>query len=153
MKFETNAALLMLLSTAAAHPDAVKVHKRGLLQRSAKFRREVPQEHSHERFLTGVEAALNLNNVDEVQAAVFALLGNAAAAQGAGKVEDLDCLQQRIADQAFTNAQEAGDLEGATNALIFRTLVRHLVDLPLRLGDHWQNADSVHRRGTRVPSV
>ena len=100
MKFETNAALLMLLGVAAARPDAVKMHKRGL-RASAKFRREVPQEHSHERFLTGVEAALNLNNVDNVQAAVFALLGNAAAAKGAGDVEDLDCLQQRIADQAF----------------------------------------------------
>ena len=115
----------MMLGAASARPDAVKMHKRGL-QRSAKFRREVPQEHSHERFLTGVEAALNLNNVD--QAAVFALLGNAAAAAGAGQVEDLDCLQQRVADQAFTNAQEAGDLEGATNALIFRTLVRPHVD-------------------------
>ena len=127
MRFETNAALLMMLGAASARPDAVKMHKRGL-QRSAKFRREVPQEHSHERFLTGVEAALNLNNVDQVQAAVFALLGNAAAAAGAGQVEDLDCLQQRVADQAFTNAQEAGDLEGATNALIFRTLVRPHVD-------------------------
>lgn len=67
---------------------------------------------------------MNLNNVDKVQAAVFALLGNAAAAAGAGQVEDLDCLQQRVADQAFTNAKAAGDLEGQTNALIFRTLVR-----------------------------
>ncbi|KAK7756751.1 hypothetical protein SLS62_001194 [Diatrype stigma] len=124
MKFETNAALLMLLGVASARPDAVKMHKRSLVN-SAKFRREVPQEHSHEKFLTGVEAALNLNNVDEVQAAVFALLGNAAAGAGAGKVEDLDCLQQRVADQAFTNAKEAGDLEGQTNALIFRTLERN----------------------------
>lgn len=130
MKFETNAALLMLLGVAAARPDAVKMHKRGL-RNSAKFRREVPQEHSHERFLSGVEAALNLNNVDEVQAAVFALLGNAAAAAGAGLVEDLDCLQQRIADQAFTNAKAADDLEGQTNALIFRTLERNTASVGL----------------------
>ena len=62
-------------------------------------------------------------NVDNVQAAVFALLGNAAAAAGAGDVQDLDCLQQRIADQAFTNAKAANDVEGMTNALIFRALV------------------------------
>jgi hypothetical protein len=70
-----------------------------------------------------VGLALDLNNVDNVQDPVFALLGNAAAAEGAGDVEDLDCLQQRVADQAFTNAKEAGDVEGMTNALIFRTLV------------------------------
>lgn len=69
--------------------------------------------------------ALNLNNVDNVQDPVFALLGNAAAAAGAGLVEDLDCLQQRIADQAFTNAKEISDVEGMTNALIFRTLERN----------------------------
>lgn len=84
---------------------------------------EQTEEHSHEQFLTGVGAALDLNNVDQVQDPVFALLGNAAAAAGAGNVEDLDCLQQRVADQAFTNAKAAGDVEGMTNALIFRALV------------------------------
>jgi hypothetical protein len=64
-----------------------------------------------------------LNNVDKVQDPVFALLGNKAAAAGAGDVTDLDCLQQRVADQAFTNAKAAGDVEGMTNALIFRALV------------------------------
>lgn len=81
------------------------------------------EEHSHEQFLTGVGAALNLNNVDNVQDPVFALLGNAAASVGAGDVEDVDCLQQRVADQAFTNAKEVGDVEGMTNALIYRALV------------------------------
>ncbi|RYP73596.1 hypothetical protein DL771_003484 [Monosporascus sp. 5C6A] len=124
MKFETNAAVVMMLGVAAARPDAMRMHKGGL-RGSAKFRREVPQEHSHDRFVIGVKEALNLNNVDQVQDPIFALLGNAAAAQGAGLVEDLDCLQQRVADQAFTNAKEAGDLEGMTNALIFRTLERN----------------------------
>lgn len=68
-------------------------------------------------------AALNLNNVDNVQDPVFALLGNKAAAAGAGDVTDLDCLQQRVADQAFTNAKAAGDVDGMANALIFRALV------------------------------
>ncbi|KAI5922557.1 hypothetical protein F4810DRAFT_720953 [Camillea tinctor] len=123
MKFTTSTALMVLVGVAAARPDAVKLLRKA--HGSGKFRREVPQEHSHEKFLSGVEAALNLNNVDNVQAAVFALLGNAAAAAGAGDVQDLDCLQQRIADQAFTNAKAANDVEGMTNALIFRALERN----------------------------
>ncbi|OTA69116.1 hypothetical protein K449DRAFT_321997, partial [Hypoxylon sp. EC38] len=116
-----------MLGVAAARPDAVRLFRknRHALSSSAKFRREVPQEHSHNKFLTGVGEALNLNNVDQVQDPVFALLGNAAAAQGAGLVEDLDCLQQRVADQAFTNAKEAGDVDGMANALIFRALERN----------------------------
>ncbi|KAI1079132.1 hypothetical protein F5B20DRAFT_179998 [Whalleya microplaca] len=127
MKFETSAALLVMLGAASARPDAVKIYKKGgaLVRSPLKYKREVPQEHSHEQFLTGVEAALNLNNVDKIQGAVFGLLGNAAAAAGAGNVKDLDCLQQRIADQAFTNAKAANDVEGMTNALIFRALERN----------------------------
>lgn len=127
MKVETSAALLAMLGVAAARPDAVRLFRknRHTVGASAKFRREVPQEHSHNKFLTGVGEALNLNNVDQVQDPVFALLGNAAAAQGAGLVEDLDCLQQRVADQAFTNAKEAGDVDGMANALIFRALERN----------------------------
>lgn len=125
MKVETSAALLAMLGVAAARPDAVRLFKnRHAVGASAKFRREVPQEHSHNKFLTGVRDALNLNNVDQVQDPVFALLGNAAAAQGAGLVQDLDCLQQRVADQAFTNAKAANDVDGMANALIFRALVR-----------------------------
>lgn len=125
MKVETSAALLVMLGVASARPDAVRLFRkpRHAVGASAKFRREVPQEHSHEKFLTGVGVALNLNNVDQVQDPVFALLGNAAAAAGAGKVTDLDCLQQRVADQAFTNAKAAGDVDGMANALIFRALV------------------------------
>ena len=43
-------------------------------------------EHSHEKFLTSVATSLNKNNPDEIVDPVFALLGNAAAAQGAGKI-------------------------------------------------------------------
>jgi len=39
--------------------------------------REVPQEHSHEQFLTTVTTSLNLNNPDQIQDSVFGLLGNA----------------------------------------------------------------------------
>ncbi|XXG94329.1 hypothetical protein Hte_000583 [Hypoxylon texense] len=127
MKVETSAALLVMLGAASARPDAVRLFRkpRHAVGASAKFAREVPQEHSHEKFLTGVGEALDLNNVDQVQDPVFALLGNAAAAAGAGLVTDLDCLQQRVADQAFTNAKEANDVDGMANALIFRALERN----------------------------
>ncbi|KAJ3573210.1 hypothetical protein NP233_g2574 [Leucocoprinus birnbaumii] len=88
-------------------------------------RREVPQEHSHEKFLTSVRTSLNLNNPDGIQDPVFGLLGNAAAAAGAGKITDLDCLQQATADQAFTNAKQAGDVDGQVAALIYRALERN----------------------------
>jgi hypothetical protein len=56
---------------------------------------------------------------------VFGLLGNAAAAGGLGKLTDANCLQQATADQAFTNAKAAGDVDGQVSALIFRTLERN----------------------------
>jgi len=37
----------------------------------------------------------------------------------------IDCLQQNIADRAFTNAKAAGDIEGQTFALIYRALERN----------------------------
>ncbi|KAF8176984.1 hypothetical protein BJ912DRAFT_691910 [Pholiota molesta] len=92
---------------------------------SAPIRREVPQEHSHEQFLTTVRASLNLNNPDGIQDPVFGLLGNAAAAGGAGKITDATCLQQATADQAFTNAKAAGDVNGQVAALIYRALERN----------------------------
>ncbi|OBZ71158.1 hypothetical protein A0H81_08734 [Grifola frondosa] len=92
---------------------------------AAPIRREVPQEHSHEPILTSVRASLNLNNPDQIVDPVFALLGDAAAAAGAGDVTDLACLQQVVADQAFTNAKAAGDVDGMVNALIFRALERN----------------------------
>lgn len=67
-------------------------------------RREVPQgdhtllrtppllipsntEHSHEQFITSVRASLNLDNPDSIGDPIFALLGNAAAAQGLGGLD------------------------------------------------------------------
>ncbi|KDQ25824.1 hypothetical protein PLEOSDRAFT_1066864 [Pleurotus ostreatus PC15] len=92
---------------------------------SAPVRREVPQEHSHEPFLVSVRSSLNLNNPDGIVDPVFGLLGNAAAANGAGRIADATCLQQATADQAFTNAKAAGDIQGQVDALIFRALERN----------------------------
>lgn len=87
------------------------------------------QEHSHEAQLRAVRTLLQANNPNQIQDPVFGLLGNAAAAAGAGKitvsdfaltcparlikyrVQDLDCLQMFTADQAFTNAKAANDVE------------------------------------------
>ncbi|KZO91708.1 hypothetical protein CALVIDRAFT_541606 [Calocera viscosa TUFC12733] len=89
------------------------------------LRREVPQEHSHQPFLTSVQTSLQLNNPDGITDSVFGLLGDAAAAAGAGKITDMDCLQQATADQAFTNAKAAGDVQGQVDALIYRALERN----------------------------
>lgn len=43
-------------------------------------------EHSHEPFLTSVRASLNSNNPAKIVDPVFGLLGNAAAAGGAGAI-------------------------------------------------------------------
>ncbi|KAG9021934.1 hypothetical protein FS837_006854, partial [Tulasnella sp. UAMH 9824] len=91
----------------------------------AMMKREVPQEHSHEKYLTSVRASLSKNNPDGIVDPVFGLLGNAAASQGLGKITDPDCLQQATADQAFTNAKAAGDVQGQVDALIFRALERN----------------------------
>uniref|UniRef100_A0A093UUP2 Uncharacterized protein n=1 Tax=Talaromyces marneffei PM1 TaxID=1077442 RepID=A0A093UUP2_TALMA len=88
-------------------------------------RREVPQEHSHEQFLTTVRASLAVNNPAKIQDPVFALLGNTAAAKGAGSITDINCLQQAVADQAFTNSKAAKDVKGMTAALVYRTLERN----------------------------
>ncbi|CAG5184858.1 uncharacterized protein ALTATR162_LOCUS11117 [Alternaria atra] len=104
---------LTLIGAAAAHPAAFRT------------KREVPQEHAHRNVNLAVNTLLKLNNPDNIQDSVFALLGAKAAAQGAGDIADADCLQQAVADQAFTNAKEAGDVEGMTMALIYRTLERN----------------------------
>lgn len=88
-------------------------------------KREVPQEHSHRDINLAVTTVLNLNNPDEIQDPIFGLLGAAAAATGAGNIADPDCLQQATADQAFTNAKAAGDIDGLVAALLFRTLERN----------------------------
>jgi hypothetical protein len=89
------------------------------------IRREVPQEHSHQPFLTSVQASLVKNNPAGIVDSVFGLLGNAAAAAGLGKITDVNCLQQATADQAFTNAKAAGDVQGQVDALIYRALERN----------------------------
>ncbi|CAK7222391.1 hypothetical protein SBRCBS47491_004850 [Sporothrix bragantina] len=87
--------------------------------------REVPQEHSHNRFLDLVRTSLATNNPQNIQDPVFGLLGNAAAAAGAGTVTNTDCLQQATADQAFTNAKAAGDIPGMAGALLYRAIERN----------------------------
>lgn len=87
--------------------------------------REVPQEHSHEAILRAANVALKLNNPDNIQDAVFGLLGNAAASAGRGKIQDPDCLQTATADRAFTNAKAANDVAGMTAALQYRALERN----------------------------
>src|ERR1700761_761947 len=113
MKHEI-AAILLIVGLSTASPFAHQSHKR-----------EVPQEHSHNHFLDLVRTSLNLNNPKGITDPVFGLLGNAAAAGGAGQVTDLDCLQQETADQAFTNAKGAGDLVGMAGALVYRALERN----------------------------
>ncbi|KAH7355381.1 hypothetical protein BKA65DRAFT_475821 [Rhexocercosporidium sp. MPI-PUGE-AT-0058] len=118
MKYETATVLLAFLGLASAAPT--------------KLRREVPQERSHEKFLTSVRASLNLDNPDEIQDPVFGLLGNAAAAKGAGKITNLDCLHQATADRAFTNAKAAGDVQAQVDALIFAALERNTGSVGLK---------------------
>ncbi|KAF7290363.1 hypothetical protein HMN09_01294300 [Mycena chlorophos] len=88
-------------------------------------RRELPQEHSHQEILTSVNTSLRKNNPDKIVSSVFGLLAAAAAASGAGSITDTDCLQQATADQAFTNAKAANDVQGQVDALIYRALERN----------------------------
>lgn len=87
--------------------------------------REVPQEHSHEKFLRLVSTSLALNNPDQILDPVFGLLGAKAAAGGSSKITDVACLQQATADQAFTNAKAKQDVQGMTAALVYRALERN----------------------------
>jgi len=89
------------------------------------WKREVPQEHSHQNIVDPVNDLLKQNNPDEIVDAIFSLLGNAGASKGLGKIQDAVCLQQAVADQAFSNAKANNDIAGMTNALIFRTLERN----------------------------
>lgn len=94
--------------------------------------REVPQELSHKSFQVIVQEFLQINNPLEIVDPVFGLLGNAAAAEGAGKVTNLDCLQQETADQAFTNAKAMGDVRGMAAALVYRAVERNTGQVGLR---------------------
>ncbi|KAL6811534.1 hypothetical protein J3E69DRAFT_377572 [Trichoderma sp. SZMC 28015] len=116
MKFQsTSAAAALLLGQAFAYP----------LPSSNLLRREVPQEHSHDLFLSITNEALAKNNPKGITDAVFGLLGNAAAAGGAGSVTNLDCLKQETADQAFTNGKAAKDIRLMAGALVYQALERN----------------------------
>jgi len=107
---------------AYGHPHSV----RSIGRRSTRLhRREVPLEHSHEIFVKLVNEFLKKDNPDNIQDAVFGLLGNAAASAGQGKITDTDCLQQATADRAFTNAKKENDLDGQIGSLIYRALERN----------------------------
>jgi hypothetical protein len=126
MKYETASVLIAFfgLATAAPMPAPKNVFSipRMMMRLSA---REVPQEHSHNRFLDGVRVNLNINNPAGIVDPVFGLLGNAAAAAGAGTITNLDCLHQATADQAFTNAKAAGNVTGMADSLMFAALERN----------------------------
>ncbi|KAH5412450.1 hypothetical protein HBI32_127340 [Parastagonospora nodorum] len=104
---------LALIGAVAARPTTKAV------------KREVPQEHSHENIIISVNNSLMKNNPDDIGDAIFALLGAAAAAEGAGNIQDTDCLQLATADQAFTNAKAEGDVDGMVSVLIYRALERN----------------------------
>ncbi|KAB5585144.1 hypothetical protein GE09DRAFT_946021 [Coniochaeta sp. 2T2.1] len=113
MKYQAAVALASIgLAAAGPVPHQLKA-------------REVPQEHSHNIFLDLCNKSLKLNNPKNILDCVFALLGDAAAANGAGDVTNLACLQQETADQAFSNAKAAGDIPGMAGALCYRALERN----------------------------
>lgn len=118
MKFSTTTASAALLGLAAASPHAV--HRRSNIHK-----RQVPQEHSHDFVLTITNEFLQLDNPKGIVDAVFGMLGNAAAAEGAGDVTNLDCLKQETADQAFTNAKAEADLRGMAGALLMQAIERN----------------------------
>jgi hypothetical protein len=132
MKYDSAALIVAIIGLASAAPTPVAKNTftsfsipramRRNLQISA---REVPQEQSHNKFLAGVRTSLNLDNPAGIQDPVFGLLGNAAAAAGAGTITNLDCLHQATADQAFTNAKAAGDVTGMSDALLYAALERN----------------------------
>lgn len=115
MKYELP-VLATLLALVTARPSGARI---------TLDRREVPQEHSHDRFLDGVRVSLNLNNPNKIQDPVFGLLGNTAASGGAGSITNLDCLHQATADQAFTNAKAIGNVTGQADALCYAALERN----------------------------
>lgn len=67
---------LVLIGAAAARPTA------------SMKKREVPQEHSHRNVINAVNDLLFQDNPDDIQDAIFGLLGAAAAAEGAGNIAD-----------------------------------------------------------------
>lgn len=128
MKYESATYLIAFFGLATAAPMPVPEPKNVWsfsIPKAMLRGREVPQEHSHDRFLDGVRVNLALNNPNNIQDPVFGLLGNAAAAAGAGSITNLDCLHQATADQAFTNAKAAGNVTGQADALMYAALERN----------------------------
>jgi hypothetical protein len=126
MQYEIATVLIAFFGLTSAAPMPAPAPKNVFSIPRAMLRgREVPQEHSHNRFLDGVRVNLNLNNPAKIQDPVFGLLGNAAAAAGAGSITNLDCLHQATADQAFTNAKAAGNVTGQADALMYAALERN----------------------------
>ncbi|WWD10483.1 hypothetical protein V865_008619 [Kwoniella europaea PYCC6329] len=117
MQIQSLFALLPLVAGLAKQTGAVPIY--------SLIKREVPQEKSHASILQAVQTALQQDNPLGIVDPVFGLLGNAAAAAGAGQVTNTDCLQQATADQAFTNAKAANDVAGMTAALTYRALERN----------------------------
>jgi hypothetical protein len=78
MKYDTALILLAFFGLSSAAPVRESKVPRYEIQG-----REVPQEHSHNKFLASVRKTLALNNPDQIVDPVFGLLGNAAAAAGA----------------------------------------------------------------------
>jgi hypothetical protein len=127
MKYETATIFMAILglATAAPTPEPKNTFNLPTVPKRMLRGREVPQEHSHNRFLDGVRVNLALNNPNQISDPVFGLLGNAAAAKGAGTITNTDCLHQATADQAFTNAKAAGNVTGMADALLYAALERN----------------------------
>ncbi|KAF5872175.1 uncharacterized protein Bfra_005529 [Botrytis fragariae] len=127
MKYETATLLIAVLGFISAAPVAEPKNTFTLpsIPKRMLRGREVPQEHSHNRFLDGVRVNLNINNPNKIQDPVFGLLGNAAAMTGAGTITNPDCLHQATADQAFTNAKAANNVTGMADALMYAALERN----------------------------
>jgi hypothetical protein len=121
MKYETATLLVAFFGLSSAIPTPKPV----LIPRYNLRGREVPQEHSHERFVAGTNTNLQLNNPAKFVDAVFGLLGDAAAATGAPGFANLACLHKAIADQAFTNAKAASNVTGQSDALMYAALERN----------------------------
>jgi hypothetical protein len=126
MKYQTVSVLIAFFGlTSAAPMPAAKNLVAFSIPRAMLRGREVPQEHSHDRFLDGVRVNLAIDNPAGIQDPVFGLLGDAAASGGAGTITNLECLHQATADQAFTNAKAGGNVTGQADALMYAALERN----------------------------
>ncbi|KAI5457177.1 hypothetical protein BGZ63DRAFT_337044, partial [Mariannaea sp. PMI_226] len=84
------------------------------------------RENSHGFVIVIVREFLFINNPRGIKDVIFGLLDNESASRGAGDITNLDCLQQEIADQAFSNAKDRKNLRGMAGALLFQALQRNV---------------------------